>query len=667
MEDKSRVVEDGFVPKQRIDDIRGAILQHLQTTHTFDEIRNIIDSYSADHPEFSPSSAQDVVSLLRERGIVQKVLAQLNDGHQRTTTTSRPTAQSLVPMRGLQRGVKYLHVRILKGRAFLDNLDLDPTVRKGQQMVVSLHFGGQRFRCAPQECAVDPTFDDDCLIQLTGVTDNGLALSSEWTGNPSSGLSALLDIATPLHIVVTKEECNMSRAVVMGENTVDWRRVLKTGFLSLTVELSGPNPGVPSGVMELTLEVVPSIADCRRTDEEIAAHVELQRSAVTAADREFLIYARRWWSEYQAVRPTHTERKVKVFAATSTGRMVPVTHFVSVLLPDRVLDSPNAASRFVSLLALTKEDDLTREVLNGGSAGASSNGNNNGDVWAPPFLFLCQRRGDICNHSTLLCSLLLGFGLDAYCAIGSLQDGSSHKFVLTRRRLLTSPQDMPQFEVLYWDPATGLRYQPSGVHPFLTVGSVFNHKSFYANTQPSDNAVTCRFHFDSESDWKALHPLKLRVVPRFPNPPLLWLPLNARAIEVDLEASLQRVVTEHRDASGIPTRWDPELALVLTQALTSYEMQRVEGKQQAELGWFQDCVRGLLGEGRTFRGVPLNVTHIGERKILGSWLASASAKEILDVVGDDLKLAVRVRCFVFPEGVLSVWVMLAASYRVSVS
>lgn len=41
-----------------------------------------------------------------------------------------------------------------------------------------------------------------------------------------------------------------------------------------------------------------------------------------------------------------------------------------------------------------------------------------------------QGRGDIEMHAVLLCSLLLGFGLDAYVVIGASSDGP-HLWVLT--------------------------------------------------------------------------------------------------------------------------------------------------------------------------------------------------------------------------------------------
>jgi centrosomal protein CEP76 len=282
---------------------------------------------------------------------------------------------------------------------------------------------------------------------------------------------------------------------------------------------------------------------------------------------------------------------------------------------------------------------------------------NPSDVWSSPFIFYSQRRGAICNHATLLCSLLLGFGLDAYCAVGTNIQGKTHMFVVTRRK--TAAGD---YEVTFWEPSSAERFATNGGHPYATIGALFSHSSFYANVQGSDNAVTCNFDLENEMLWKPLNPLKLRMVPRFPSPPLLWIPMNPRAVELELEKAMQRAVAEHRENAGLQTMWDSAVSFTFAQALCGYEEQRTSGAAM-DSAMFHQCVKGKLGEGRTFKGVPLNVTHISEVKIMSTFRSSATGKEILDITGDDLKHSIRVKCFLFPEGVVSVWVMLAAHYR----
>ena len=639
----SAAVDQQQLPPERIQEMRKAIHQHLQQSNVYNQIRDIIDSYAADHADFDPANPSDVMHVLRERGLVQDILGRLGsggtvNGSAATTSASQNVNTSARrSFSGLVTGQKYLHVRVLGGRAFLDNLDADPSTLTTQQMVLSMHFGHQRFRCTPQECLVDPPFDDDFLIEI------------DPRGPP------LLDITTPLNIVVTKEDCSLARAKCVGENAVEWRKVLKTGYLGLTVELAGENPGVPAGIVELQIEVIPG--GQRLIEDEIVSKIQVQKAAITAADREFLIYARRWWSEFHAIRPTHHERKVKLFAATAAGRMVPSTHFVSVLQPDRVLDSPCVAARFVSLLALAN--------ANGEDGGMdfAPRGTTSGDVWPSPLNFLAQRKGEICNHATLLCSLLLGFGLDAYCVVGTTTQGKTHMFVCTRRRLSTSASsNTTDYEVTFWEPSTGVRTLQNGPHFYLTAGCCFNHNTFYANIQASENAVTTSFDLNCEESWKQLNPLKLRMVPKFPNPPLLWIPMDARKIEIDIEAAVRKILSEQREGEGLRTSFDDSLSFAIAQALAAYEEQRVTGVAP-ELSLFHQCVKGKIGDGKTFKGVPLNTSHISARKILASFNGTPSGRELTTIVGEDLKFAIRAKVIVYPESVVSVWVMLAAYYR----
>ena len=46
---------------------------------------------------------------------------------------------------------------------------------------------------------------------------------------------------------------------------------------------------------------------------------------------------------------------------------------------------------------------------------------NRSESWADLHSVLAGRKGDVEEHALLLCSLLLGFDLDAYCAIGTTQ------------------------------------------------------------------------------------------------------------------------------------------------------------------------------------------------------------------------------------------------------
>jgi centrosomal protein CEP76 len=625
------------VSNDRVQHMRRAIHDHLQQHNVYSQIRGILNSHAAEHVEFNPNSPDDVMGVLRERGLIQQVIGNLEQPG-RTTSIATGAGNAGLSKMALGPNERILHVRLVGGRAFLENFDDGDGQRQrraDQVMYVNVHFGAQRFRSSPQPCVCDPPFDDDFILRF-----------------PPS-VRELVECGTPLHVTVTSEHKSGLRSTVVGENVVEWRKVLKNGFLNMSVELAGPNPGVPAGLVELQLEMIPHHGrQC--TDDEISLNAERERSGNTASDREFLIYARRWWQEFHAVRPGNASRKVKVFAQATNGRMLPVTHFVSALQPDRVLDGPEDAARFVSLFAIDAPtlDDAAMEVVAGSRA-------HTGEQWQSTFHFLCQRRGDAPNHAALLCSLLLGFGLDAYCATGSDKAGATVMFVVVRRR----GAERNRFTVTFWDPTTGQQYEQHGGHNYAAIGSVFNHYNFFGNVAENDAATSCDFDLDDETKWKAMNPVKLRMVSRAPPVPLLWAPLSERQLEISFEERFRSAVTTHRDGLGHTTMWDDDLGFVFTQALSRYETQRRGLATALDLGNFHAGVKGMIGDGRTFKAFPINVAHCCSAKVLRLILASATGKAIAEAHNEETYLAVRAKAYAFPESVVSLWVMIGVRYR----
>ena len=76
----------------------------------------------------------------------------------------------------------------------------------------------------------------------------------------------------------------------------------------------------------------------------------------------------------------------------------------------RTLRSAGEAARFVGLIEYERLQTL------GATAGRS-------EVWADLHTVLASRKGDVEEHSLLLCSLLLGLKFEAFCAIGSTLSG----------------------------------------------------------------------------------------------------------------------------------------------------------------------------------------------------------------------------------------------------
>ncbi|KAG5474455.1 hypothetical protein LSCM1_03239 [Leishmania martiniquensis] len=612
------------VSPEHLKSMKSAIHSFLHETNVYDSIRDIVDTYVSEHGNdgISDENPSAIMRIVKEKGILQELVSQIQ---------SRSTAGVATSVTIPTDGRYYLLVRLNGGRAFVDNLDLAPSTVHKRSVFFAAQFGSQRFKSALKACSAEPVFDDEFLFEVD-ATGFGF------------GEADLIEVSTPFHIAVLRENAQLNVAELLGENIIEWRKVLKSGYLGLTVELCGRNAGVPAGIVDLQLELV-SKKRIRYKEEDIASRVEQQRVAVTNADREFLVYSRRWWSEYQGLRPTHKERRVRLFASTSTGRMVPLTHFVSPIQAEFGLDSPQDAARFVSLLRVTTEGAGSVGIL---SAEESS--------WLSPFIFLSQRQGHHCNHAALLCSLLLGFGIDAFCAVGSCHNGDINVFVVSR-----SIDAAGSAKVTVWNPTSGERSLPSEQETFATVDCIFNNKSFFANCQASNSIATTSFEYYNEELWKPLNVLKLRMVPRYPPAPLLFETVAASSIERSLEIQLRAAISTYRDSFGVVTTYDNTVSYVLSQALLLYERQQSEGRAES-FALFQESVKGVLGAGKTFKAIPVNVSYLDAGSVMDVVRAASVGREILDTVVDSAKFGVRVKVFCFPERVFSVWVMIAVNY-----
>ncbi|KAL8560893.1 Centrosomal protein of 76 kDa [Nucella lapillus] len=286
-------------------------------------------------------------------------------------------------------------------------------------------------------------------------------------------------------------------------------------------------------------------------------------------------------------------------------------------------------------------------------------------------LCVCQ---DCEDHATLLCSLLLGFGLDAYVCFGTKVKGSVHSWVMTISTdgLVTFWESLNGHRFVHepvnpMAPPMGKRERPK--HPYKTIGCVFNHRTFYANAQTSERVEECRFDLHNGSLWKSMSSEVVLSVcgpgvsPLWPSPPpLCSSTLDTSLASNDLEIQLRRLVVQHRQDQGLTTPWDDQLSYILTPALAAYETERVTGVTAGNEE-FQDAVRQAVPEGMTFKGYPIQFTHRNARKAFLTCLKASTCEEIINCRGDQVRLAVRVRVFPYPEQACATWLMFACKYK----
>lgn len=457
-----------------------------------------------------------------------------------------------------------------------------------------------------------------------------------------------MQINTPLHLVVLKLSEDGKREFIGGQ-VIEWRRVFKRNSIIMSVEVGGGSQidmSIPKGIVEIRLELIPRL-NAVITEEEIEQQLSLERTRRTHLEREFHLYAKQFYSDFIQIRPSHRARIVKIFAENEIGMHLPVTCFVQPIRADRHIDSPSHAARFVALLDYEKNDML----------GAGSK-----EIWFNSHSFLCMSRGVLENHALLLCSLLLGFGFDAYVCVGADNKG-------TRMWVLTCD---PEGGDCFWEPLTGMRYAVGDGSKkktrlrYRTIDTIFNHEHLFVNIQPSNAIEECQFDLENDTHWKPMSRTKLMLVQNpLPCVPLIPGTTDAAALAISTEIALKQLVNEYRaDQWQLSTSFDEQMGYIMNSALVGYELERIGGVESStNLDDFQACVKRLVAHQHIFKCQPMQLNHANPRRIFSSMLKNNVITDIMETRGDRVRFGVRVKIFVYPENVLSTWIIVGVQYR----
>eukprot|EP00762_Andalucia_godoyi_P003172 ANDGO_00990.mRNA.1 Centrosomal protein of 76 kDa OS=Danio rerio GN=cep76 PE=2 SV=1 len=627
------------IPNDKLSELRSAIDKHLRTQGVYSQIRSILASellQEGDH------SKEKILSLLQEKGVLSQLLSSVQASSQ-SSTLSEPLfradsrhafAPSNIQAR-LRHDQYYLHIHLVGGRAFTHEFVQEAGGK--QKFTVHFRFGSQRFQSNPVGVAVDPSFDEQFLVQLCGVSEHPV------------------NVKDLLHVVVTKHSDDLTLAgrtqEFVGSHLLDWRRVLKSGASSIAVELASSDPDMqlPSGILHLRLEILPKLRENHvMSEEELQNRLEQELSVESAAERDLLVYAKHWWKAYP-----HKNRLVRLFAPSESGHSRPVCAYVRPLITDRLLETPRQSSRFVSLIPMQKETQL---------------GAGQAEIWFSQHAFLSRSRGDTANHALLLCSLLLGFGLDAWVCSGTTSTHKGgHLWVLTRSIS----------EISFWEPSSGAKITLSSgdTRPFsvyLTIDSVFNDTQLFANLSQDNSVRHAVFSFESAGErWMKFAP-PAGLLPIQPHRslvcPLMPPTINVVPSEEMIEAEMRRLIVQFRENEGIPLPstsdllFDSQLAYMLSSALSSYELEKLTGIPTSSSD-FSAAVQHTVPDGYSFKGFPMQFSHIIPSKMFHILVQSQVGNDVIRSRGTDVRFGVRTRVFVYPENVVATWLMVAVMYK----
>ena len=136
--------------------------------------------------------------------------------------------------------------------------------------------------------------------------------------------------------------------------------------------------------------------------------------------------------------------------------------------------------------------------------------------------------------------MLLGFGLDAYVAVGTNSEGA-HAWVITR----LPPNSEGKQHVDFWESLTGTKMASDDprVHRFYrTVGCVFSNKTFFANIQSDDRVVNTQWDLEEQYLWKAMSPTYVNSLT--PNPAIGYLMPSTIRNAADEEKLLESILRD---------------------------------------------------------------------------------------------------------------------------
>ncbi|NXF40518.1 CEP76 protein, partial [Nyctibius bracteatus] len=657
------------LPPEKASELKQIIHQQLVKMDVHGRIREVLAETIREElaPEHQQLSTEDLIKALRQRGIIDDVMKELkfvtDVNEKEGTSAPKPSTHfvdrepPVLKKTNIDPTRRYLYLQVLGGKAFLEHLQ-EPEPLPGQicsTFTLCLHFRNQRFCSKPVPCACEPDFHDGFLLEVHK--------DSLGDGSKMVDATTMLSICDPVHMVLIKMD-TFGETTLVASYFLEWRSVLaaENGITNVAVELLGvgTESKVSVGVLNIRLEMYPQLNKTLSL-EVTNTQFALERQKTAEKERLFLVYAKQWWREYLQIRPTHNVRLVKIFAQDENGVNRPVCSYIRPLRAGRLLDTPRQAARFVSVLG------YERAPVIGGGGGKP-------EQWCTLLAFLCRNK--VCENSPCVKIdwTVINFFVESGVALLNEHRFTRNLFKPTFLDISLIHYGRGRLSYLYIhrpinpdDPPLAEQSKP--LYPYRTIGCIFNHQKFLGNCQPSDAVEVCVFDLHDESKWKPMSgeaiksvcsPGTTSSVPPFP--PLCASTVDAAVTSNEIELQLRILVSEHRKDLGLSTVWDDHLSYLLSPALAAYELERTTSISAGNEE-FQDAVRRAVPDGHTFKGFPIHFVYRNARRAFATCLRSPFCEEIICCRGDQVRLAVRVRVFTYPESACAVWIMFACKYR----
>ncbi len=144
-------------PEQQVK-LRQIIHDHLTSSNVYDKIRAFVRDFLETEQGVTPDDDK-LLCVLREKGIIEDMLDSLGSN------------ETVVPSQCIRRtapesGARYLHVRLSRGSAFIDNCFVDLDEKDRGMLYFHVLLFGQRFSSKPVPACIEPDLDEAFLFEI---------------------------------------------------------------------------------------------------------------------------------------------------------------------------------------------------------------------------------------------------------------------------------------------------------------------------------------------------------------------------------------------------------------------------------------------------------------------------------------------------------------------
>ena len=319
--------------------LKSIIRNHLENSKIVDSLKSEITK----DQKFSLNEKNHILQKLKTEGILSSILKTIPKKKFTSgvatgggTTFTKTAGREVAEHEEVDPKKRYLSVQVQKGAAFVDFIN----PREDEWLLVTVSFLKGRSTSKPVLASTDPLFNHEALFEFE---------------KPREDPTSMVRMKAPVMVIVQRQRRN-EKPVVLANEHIDWRILLHSNSVEMNIELKPVDLKHKGsiGAITINLDLHPYLAKNELLPElSVTKQQDLEKKYDAEETQKFLDYANDWWKDYKEIKPGFKNRLVKLFAQTddrNNNPYVPVCALIYPLRAEYLIDSPNHAARFVSLI-----------------------------------------------------------------------------------------------------------------------------------------------------------------------------------------------------------------------------------------------------------------------------------------------------------------------------